>query len=580
MPNNLKTNYEIDNNCPLAEYPRPQFVRDSYLCLNGKWSFAIRKVGEELGFYDKQIIVPFSPESINSGLSEAVKVLANDRLYYQREVEIDKSWVGGVTLLHFGAVDYSCEVFVNGKRVGTHEGGFTSFCFNVAMHLVEGTNTITVIVTDTTHLSGGGRGKQNLNPGGYWYTAQSGIWQTVWMEHLPHNYIRAIDYIPDFEHNIMNVKIDYHGIKKYTVYDDDKVILQGETEENLRLEYNFIPWSPENPKLYNVEFVCGEDKVKSYFAMRSFSIVTDKYGKKRLGLNGKPYFFSGLLDQGYWPDGLLTYPSDQAIVDEINWVKRMGFNTLRKHIKIEPLRWYYHCDKLGIIVWQDFVNGGGEYKFANVALFPFLGILHRDDDYNYFAREDEKGRKRFIYEWQETVNQLKNCPCIYMWTVFNEGWGQFDSKKIERAVKITDPTRVVESVSGWHDYKKQCDIRSIHNYYFPLRVPKDTRPVTLSEFGGYALKVEGHIFSDDKSFSYRAYKTQAKFVNALKKLYLNKVRPLIKKGLSACIYTQVSDVEEEINGLITYDRKVAKIDETEMKQLNDALIAEANKINE
>lgn len=580
MPNNLKTNYEIDQNCPLSEYPRPQFVRESYLCLNGKWDFAIRKAGEQLGSYDKQILVPFSPETQNSLLNQPIKILASDRLYYRRDVLLDENWIGGVTLLHFGAVDYSCEVFVNGKRVGTHEGGFTSFCFNVAMHLVAGVNTIAVIVSDPTHLSGGGRGKQSLEPGSYWYTAQSGIWQTVWMEHLPHEYIRAIDYLPDFDNNVMNVKIDYHGVKKYTVYDGDKVILQGESEGDLQLKYDFEPWSPENPKLYDVEFVCGEDKVKSYFAMRSFTIVTDKFGKKRLGLNGKPYFFSGLLDQGYWPDGLLTYPSDQSIVDEIKWVKDMGFNTLRKHIKIEPMRWYYYCDKFGIIVWQDFVNGGGEYNSARVGILPFLGFLHPDDDYKYFAREDEKGRKRFTYEWQETVNQLKNCPSIYMWTIFNEGWGQFDSKKIERAVKMADSTRIVESVSGWHDYKKQCDIRSIHNYYLPLRVPKDVRPVTLSEFGGYTLKVPGHMFNEEKTFSYRDYKTSEQFVKAVQKLYGEKVLPLVKKGLSGCIYTQVSDVEEEVNGFVTYDRKVRKMPEEVMKKLNEALYEENNKIIE
>lgn len=577
----LKTKYEINSELPLSEYPRPQFVRDSYMCLNGKWSFAVRKVGEPLGGYDKEIIVPFSPETLNSGLEKPIHVQPNDRLYYSKDVELDQSWLGGVCLLHFGAVDYFCEVFVNGKKVGSHEGGFTSFCFNIANFLVEGTNTIALTVIDTTHLSGGGRGKQSLNPEAYWYTAQSGIWQTVWMEKLPHNNIRDIKYIPDFENNQMAVEVHYKGEKEYVVYDDGKEILRGKTQDKvINLKYDFIPWSPENPKLYDIELICGEDRVKSYFAMRSFGFARDKHGKMRLALNGKPYFFNGLLDQGYWPDGLLTYPCDQAIVDELTMLKNMGFNTLRKHIKIEPMRWYYYCDKMGFIVWQDFVNGGGIYKANNVGIIPLLGVKHRDDDYKYFAREDEKGRKRFTNEWQETINQLKNVPSIYMWTIFNEGWGQFDSEKISRAVKLADPTRIVESISGWHDYKKQCDIRSIHNYYFPLRVPKDPRPVTLSEFGGYSLKVPGHVFSETKSFSYGVYKTKAEFIEAVKKLYLKKILPLISKGLSGCIYTQVSDVEEEINGLVTYDRKIVKMPEEEMKKINEQIYAEAKRILE
>ncbi|MBQ7408247.1 MAG: glycoside hydrolase family 2 [Clostridia bacterium] len=574
----LKTNYLIDD-IPLSEYPRPQMVRESYLCLNGKWDFTVKKAGEEVTAYDKQIIVPFSPECINSGLEPTINVTPFDRLYYKKTIVLDNSWNSGVTYLHFGAVDYSCEVFVNGKRVGSHEGGYTSFFFDIAPFLVEGENNIVVAVADPTEGSCGGRGKQKTDRGAYWYTAQSGIWQTVWLENLPFNHILDIKYTPDIDSGTMLVQVDCKGIKKYQVYDRENLILSGEEEGDILLKYDFEHWSPDNPKLYDIQIECGDDKVKSYFAMRSCEIIADNNGKRYLAFNKKPYFFSGLLDQGYWSDGLLTYPSDQAIIDELTMVKKMGFNTLRKHIKIEPMRWYYHCDRLGIIVWQDFVNGGGEYKKHHVTTFPFLGFKHPDDDYKYFSREDERGRKRFTVEWQETVNQLKNCPCIYMWTVFNEGWGQFDSKKIERAVKLFDPTRVVESVSGWHDYGDECDIKSLHIYYTALKLPIDSRPITLSEFGGYSLRITGHVYDENKDFSYKKFKTKSAFINAVKKLYGEKILPLIAKGLNGCIYTQLSDVEEEINGLITYDRKIIKMPEDEMKILNENLYNEYKKLD-
>ena len=575
----LKTSYNIGE-IPHSEYPRPQFVRDNFLCLNGKWDFAVGKVGDVVSKYTEQILVPFSPECINSGIGKQVLLTDEDRLFYRKQFVLSNEWLDGVALLHFGAVDYACEVFFNNKRIGYHEGGFTAFTIDVSQYLIEGVNEIALIAKDDTRNSGAGRGKQSKTPGGIWYTPQSGIWQTVWMERLPIEHVDSIDYYPNFEKNEVLVKIKASNKVNYKVFDDGKVVIEGESKGDFVLQYDFTPWSPENPKLYDIEVVCGEDKVKSYFAMRSFGIVEDKFGKKRLALNGKPYFFSGLLDQGYWSDGLLTYPSDKAIYDELVLLKQMGFNTLRKHIKIEPMRWYYYCDKLGFVVWQDFVNGGGEYKFNHIATFPFLGFKHRDDDYAYFAREDEKGRKAFVNEWQETITQLKNCVCISMWTIFNEGWGQFDSAKMQEAVKIVDQSRVIESISGWHDYKNQCEIKSLHTYYTKLKVPKDTRPVTLSEFGGYSLKVSGHVYDEKKFFGYKKFKSQEKFVLALKKLYMEKLLSLIAQGLSGAIYTQVSDVEEEINGLVTYDRKVVKITPNEMKALNEALYTEANKVVE
>lgn len=561
----------IIENIPHSEYPRPQFRREKFICLNGKWRFAIRKAGAPLGNYDKEIIVPFSPETKNSGLFEKISVTATDRLYYGRDFSVPNGWLSGLTVLYFSAVDYSCDVYVNGKLAGSHEGGYTMFQIDISRFLTEGENSLDVVVSDSTEGSEGGRGKQKTEHGGIWYTPQSGIWGTVWLENMPATHINSFTIVPEYKEKTVNILFDCDEKILYEVFDRDKKILSGSAYKTLSLKYDFESWSPENPKLYDVTFTCGEDKVYSYFAMREFTIVTDKYGKKRLGLNGKPYFFSGVLDQGYWSDGLLTPPSDYAVYKELKTVKEMGFNTIRKHIKIENMRWYYHCDRLGLIVWQDFVNGGGEYSFSHIAVLPFLNILHNDKDYSYFSRSDEKGRKRFIHEWQDTVEQLKNCASIYMWTIFNEGWGQFDSEKIAHAVKQTDKTRIVESVSGWHDYKKKCDIKSMHTYYTPLKVPRDARPVTLSEFGGYSFKIDGHVYDEHKSFGYKKFKSQEKYLLALKKLYIKKVAPLISKGLSGCIYTQLSDVEEEINGLITYDRKVIKVPIEEIKKLNDVL---------
>ncbi len=568
----LICDYKIET-VPHSEYPRPQFRRDSYQCLNGLWRFAVRKAGAPLGNYDKKINVPFSPETLNSYVEGVDYITPADRLYYGRDFVIEKIDPEYNTLLHFGAVDYSCDVYINGKFAGSHEGGYTAFSIDISPFILVGENSLDVVVCDPTEESQGGRGKQKTERGGIWYTAQSGIWQTVWLETVPKIRIEDLTIKTDALKKEVFIDVAFDGEKNYKVYDGDKLILSGQTKGQIYLKYDFKLWSPENPKLYDLVLECGKDKVYSYFGVRSFGVMTDGYGIKRLSLNGKPYFFSGLLDQGYWPDGLLTPPSDAAVINDLKFVKRMGFNTIRKHIKVESMRWYYHCDKMGIVVWQDFVNGGGEYKFSHIAVRPFLGIIHKDTDYKYFAREDELGRKRFTAEWQETVNQLKNCTCISTWTIFNEGWGQFDSEKIAYAVKITDPTRIVESVSGWHDYHNKCDIKSMHTYYTKLKVPRDNRPVTLSEFGGYSYMTPGHVYDEKKFFGYKKFKSNEKYVSAIKKLYINKVAPLIKSGLCACIYTQLSDVEDELNGLITYDRKQVKVKPTVMYALNSELYA-------
>ena len=368
--------------------------------------------------------------------------------------------------------------------------------------------------------------------------------------------------------------------KRVARFDGELEIIEQKFTDEITLAYDFELWSPEHPKLYDFLLTnSAGDEVRSYFGVRSFGRVIDKAGKVRLALNGKPYFFNGVLDQGYWSDGMLTYPCDQAAIDELTMLKEMGFNTVRKHIKLEPMRWYYHCDRLGLTVWQDFPNGGGEYKFSHVAALPFLGVKHKDSDYKYFARENAEARAEFDGMVDEILNQLCNVVSISVWVPFNEGWGQFDSHKYTEYVREKDPTRIIDSVSGWHDQGVgKTSLCSLHTYYTPLRVPRDPRPVVLSEFGGYSMKVEGHVFDPDKEFGYKKFKTEQELLEALRVLYLKKLKPLIGKGLCAAIYTQVSDVEEEINGLVTYDRAVQKVASAAMREINDEIAATAARI--
>ena len=575
----LKTVYPIGE-VPHGEHPLPQAAREHWLNLNGKWEFCkIDAAGNKS--FEGEILVPFSPETLNSGVDEGFVLERGSSLCYSRTVMLDKSMLQGTTVLHFGAVDSSCEVFFNGTRVGAHRGGFTAFSFDVTDVCRKGENTLEVIVFDEATRNGGARGKQSDTRGGIWYTPQSGIWQTVWLESMPKKHIRNLKITPDAMKKTVKIAADSMGGKiEIRVLDNGEEILQGKFTDEITLSYDFELWSPEHPKLYDFVLTnAAGDTVRSYFGVRSFGRVIDKNGKVRLSLNGKPYFFNGVLDQGYWSDGMLTYPCDAAVIDELTMLRDMGFNTVRKHIKIEPMRWYYHCDRLGLTVWQDFINGGGEYKFSHVAALPFLGFKHKDSDYKYFARENAEARAEFDVMVDEILNQLYNTVSISVWVPFNEGWGQFDSAKYTAYVHEKDPTRIIDSVSGWHDQGVgKTDLCSLHTYYTPLRVPRDPRPVVLSEFGGYSMKVEGHVFDPEKEFGYKKFKTEAELVAALRVLYLKKLKPLIAKGLCGAIYTQVSDVEEEINGFVTYDRVVQKVPTAAMREINDEIAAEAAQI--
>ncbi|MGN0771546.1 MAG: glycoside hydrolase family 2 protein [Christensenellales bacterium] len=574
----MKTAYDIGV-IPHSEHPFPQCKRKAMQCLNGQWDLQRMRSNASVDNY--KIIVPFSPESVNSGIGGDFVLAPDETLIYSRDFVVEKDMLAGRTVLHFGAVDSECRVVVNGVDVGGHVGGYTPFCLDCTSAIREGINNIVVQVSDSAIVDGGAKGKQNYKSGGIWYTPQSGIWQSVWLEAMPCTYIRDLKIKTDALSKVVDIQAYSDGEEMtLEVSDNGKIIAKTSFVDKVRLQYDFELWSPENPKLYDIVITNESgDRIESYFGVRSWGIAKDNNGIKRLTLNGQPYFFNGLLDQGYWCDGMLTPPSDKAMTDELELVKAMGFNTLRKHIKIEPMRWYYHCDRLGIAVWQDFVNGGGDYKFTHVGLLPFLGINHSDEDYKYFGRQNADKRQEFIDNAKETVNSLYNATCIAVWTPFNEGWGQFDSAKISRWLESIDDGRIVDSVSGWYDQGVgKTNLRSMHTYFTPLKVPKDERPVVLSEFGGYSLKVDGHVFNADRQFGYRRYSSRQKLSDAIEKLYLDKVLPLIKKGLCACIYTQVSDVEEEINGLVTYDRRVVKIAVDKMRQINDKIREEARKV--
>ncbi|MBR6703338.1 MAG: glycoside hydrolase family 2 [Clostridia bacterium] len=574
----LRSRYTVGE-IPHSEHPCPQRMRKDWACLNGAWDF-YKQTALGKREHESTILVPFSPESLLSGLSEDFCLKSGEMLVYSRKFTVAERWLGGVTKLHFGAVDSECSVLVNGESAGAHTGGYTAFSLDITHLLRAGENELVVYCKDEGTRNGDARGKQSDKRGGIWYTPQSGIWQTVWLENMPKRHIENLKITPSVSEKSVKINADCDGAEmEITVFDGEKEILREKFTSEVTLSYDFELWSPENPKLYDFTLTSETgDCIRSYFGVRSFGVCTDGQGKKRLTLNGKPYFFNGVLDQGYFSDGMLTYPSDKAMLDELTMLKEMGFNTVRKHIKIEPMRWYYHCDRLGLVVWQDFVNGGGEYKFSHIALFPFFGFKHRDDDYKYFAREDAGGRYAFKCMVDETLAQLYNCPCIGVWVPFNEGWGQFDSAFYTEYIQAQDGTRIIDSVSGWHDQGEQkTALKSLHIYYTPLKVPKDNRPVVLSEFGGYSMKVQGHTFAE-KEFGYKKFKTQEKLVGALRKLYLKKLKPLIKKGLCGCIYTQVSDVEEEINGFVTYDRAVLKVPVEEMKKINAEIALEAEKI--
>lgn len=543
---------KLDRKAPLREYPRPQLRRDSYLNLNGLWDYAITDTADFPPAFEGSICVPFSPESELSGVFRQLGT--EQYLHYRRSVDFPEGFFKGRMLLHFGAVDQHAVVYWNDQLVGEHEGGYTAFCFDVT-DFIGDKNELLVTVWDKSDTSYHSRGKQKSKRGGIWYTAQSGIWQTVWMESVPQDYIEGLNIVPLFDEGKVSIDVSSNSDKAASIIFED-----ASYPAPCAIPVpSFVPWSPETPNLYEFSVQLGEDEVQSYFAMRKFSVDRDEHGVPRLFLNNKPYFHHGILDQGYYSDGLYTAPSDEAMIFDIRTAKSLGFNMLRKHIKIEPMRWYYHCDRLGMLVWQDMINGGGRYNAFTISSPLVTNIHFNDSRYALFARRDVEGRSEYYQELEQMILQLKNVPSIAMWVPFNEGWGQFDAKQATQRIRALDSTRTIDHASGWHD-QGVSDVKSLHVYFKKYRFKPDRkeRAVVLSEFGGYNLRIEGHSFNQ-KDFGYKRFSSLEQLSSALAALYRNEIAPAKEQGLAATVYTQLSDVEDELNGLITYDRRVVKL---------------------
>ena len=580
---------------PLTEYPRPAMRRDSCEILNGPWQYAITQTAEYPAAWQGSILVPYSSEAPASGVGRTLQ--PGQWLHYHR-LFAPPAGEGGRVLLHFGAVDYACAVQVNGHLAGGHRGGYWPFTLDIT-DLLNGTdrNSLWVAVQDPTGHGTQARGKQTLKPGGMFYPAQSGIWQTVWLERVPENYIESLTVTPDYDARTVTVRV--HTTKPggavnvwaavraggVTIAEDwgsDEADQDGEVTLNISEEH-FFPWSPDSPFLYDLMVgVDPGDIVHSYFALRKWECREDGRGIKRFFLNGKPILLNGLLDQGYWPEGLYTPPSDGAVEHELHTVRELGFNLLRKHAKIEPERWYYHCDKLGIIVWQDMVNGGGAYPMWYVtyltnALQPLL--RYAPDGkllWGLLGRGSARSREEYSRELADTVAALGQHPSIGCWVPFNEGWGQFDAEKATKALRALDPTRLVDEASGWFD-RGGGDVHSIHNYFYPLRIRPKARTVALSEYGGIAWPMPGHE-PPRKTYGYGTVRSRAELTGRYRDLQLKTILPQLRKGLSAMVYTQLTDVEDEVNGLFTYDRRAIKPEAAAIRAVNEALEAEFEKV--
>ena len=535
---------------PWQVYPRPQMKRDSYVNLNGYWEFSAGDVHMDA------FRVPFCPESRLSGVETHFP--EGTQLHYRRRFTLPEGFWKEKVLLHIGAADQVAVVQINGKTVGSHEGGYEAFTFDITDALRDGENCLQIDCFDDLRDRSFPYGKQVRKRGGMWYTPVSGIWQTVWLESVPEKYIQRL-------------RIENRGASVTVTTEPEMegtVTVEGLGE--FPLGSTITPeephfWSPEDPHLYRFTVQTEQDRVESYFALRTLEIKMVE-GFPRLCLNGKPYFFHGLLDQGYWPDGLLTPADPSCFERDILAMKAMGFNTLRKHIKVEPEQFYYDCDRLGMVVFQDMVNNG-DYSFLRDTALPTVGLQKLDDRR---LHRDKTTRRRFLEGMESTVRQLKNHPCICYWTIFNEGWGQFDSDNVYDRLKELDDTRFIDTTSGWFRRRKS-DVDSRHVYFKPISLKGDGRPLVLSEFGGYSYKPAGHVFNVEKTYGYGKFEDAESFADAVEKLYLEQVVPAYRQGLCAAIYTQVSDIEDETNGLLSYDRKVTKLDEKRMRSIAEKL---------
>ncbi len=528
---------------PWARYPRPQLRRRDWLCLNGLWDFSC-------GGRSGKIFVPFCPESLLSGVT--VPPRPGEALRYARRFTVPADWRGRRVLLHFGAVMRDVRVSVNGRDAGAHDNGFLPFTLDVTDLLRPGENELAVAcVNDLDPRSPWG--KQKEKRGGMWYTPCSGIWQTVWLEPVPEGYIRALT---------VTTGPDWFSVSSGDI-GDGTVCFGGRRwspDERIPVPSPIL-WSPERPHLYAFSVERGPDTVYSYFALRTLTVERIG-GVKRICLNGEPYFFHALLDQGYWSDGLWTPPDAEGFERDILAMKALGFNTLRKHIKIEPERFYYDCDRLGMLVMQDMVNCG-KYAFLRDTVLPTLGIQRLGDRE---LQRDAATRQNFLRSMRETVRLLRAHPSVVLWTIFNEGWGQFCADEAYDALRALDDTRLIDSTSGWFRQTKS-DVDSLHIYFKKLRLGKEDRPQLLSEFGGYVYKLPEHSFNPERTYGYRMCRSRGAFLRDLRALYENEVLPLAEQGLCGAVYTQLSDVEDETNGLVTFDRAVSKLSPADFADL-------------
>jgi len=568
---------DINPDCPFPEYPRPQMMREEWMNLNGLWNYAITsKSIKMIKSFEGTILVPFAVESALSGVMRKLK--PKERLWYQRTFIIPNSWNGKRILIHFGAIDWEATVWINGTRIGDHQGGNVPFSFDIseALH-IKGLNEIIVSVWDPTNKGGVERGKQTLKPYGIKYNAMSGIWQTVWLEPVNDVFIDSLKIESDIDNKILRCKVNTLNAQRenkiiISILSEKKEIVteSGEVAKQFELKIpNVRLWCPDDPFLYDLSIKIENngkilDAISSYFGMRKISMKEDEHGFQRILLNYKTIFQFGTLDQGYWPDGLYTAPTDEALKYDIEVTKELGFNLIRKHVKVESARWYYHCDKLGMLVWQDMPNGG---KMGIIHMM--IGLLKAKKNREHRRKELEK--KRYYNELKSMINFLYNSPCIVVWVPFNEGWGQFDTKKTVDFVRELDSTRLIDSASGWHDLGVG-DIADCHKYIGPA-IPDNIkgRAAVCGEFGGLGLKIKGHMWKKKIKFVYRFFKDSAHLTRKYAEL-IEKLKNFIPKGLCAGIYTQLTDVEGEVNGLLTYDREVIKMEKQRINELNTNLL--------